>query len=69
MDPKKRKKAEKAYEESDIPTTFKSIKRQDHRHTGHVPAGNMYSPTDPNGSYTGMPYDTDEVPVQDADDL
>ena len=25
--------------------------------------------TDPQGSYTGRPVDTDEVPVQDADDL
>ena len=25
--------------------------------------------TDPNGSYTGRPFDPDEVPVQDADDL
>ena len=26
-------------------------------------------PTDPLGSWTGVPYDEDEVPVQDADDL
>lgn len=25
--------------------------------------------TDPQGSYTGVPADRDEVPVQDADDL
>lgn len=25
--------------------------------------------TDPNGSYTGKPKDTNEVPIQDADDL
>ena len=25
--------------------------------------------TDPNGSWTGRPLDTDDVPVQDADDL
>ena len=25
--------------------------------------------TDPNGSYTGRPENTKEVPVQDADDL
>ena len=25
--------------------------------------------TDPNGSYTGLMKDTDEKPVQDADDL
>lgn len=24
---------------------------------------------DPNGSYTGVPYDKNEMPVQDADDL
>ncbi|PKM61386.1 MAG: hypothetical protein CVU97_07230 [Firmicutes bacterium HGW-Firmicutes-21] len=29
----------------------------------------MYSDTDPNGSYTGVPRDDNEVPVQDADDL
>lgn len=28
-----------------------------------------YSNTDPLGSYTGIPKDEDEVPVQDADDL
>ena len=66
MDPKKRKKSGKTYEDSDIPTTFKSI----NRHTPkHISVGNMYSSTDPNGSYTGTPYNTDEVPVQDADDL
>lgn len=27
------------------------------------------SATDPQGSYTGVPADLDEVPVQDADDL
>lgn len=27
------------------------------------------SPTDPLGMWTGVPYDEDEVPVQDADDL
>lgn len=27
------------------------------------------SVTDPNGSYTGVPIDTNDVPVQDADDL
>lgn len=27
------------------------------------------SQTDPQGSYTGRPWDADEVPVQDADDL
>jgi hypothetical protein len=27
------------------------------------------SDTDPNGSYTGVPKDDSEVPVQDADDL
>ena len=25
--------------------------------------------TDPNGSYTGRPFDRDEKPIQDADDL
>ena len=25
--------------------------------------------SDPNGSYTGLPLDRDEKPVQDADDL
>ncbi len=25
--------------------------------------------TDPNGSYTGRPLDTEERPIQDADDL
>ena len=29
----------------------------------------MYSETDPNGSYTGVPTDKNEKPVQDADDL
>lgn len=27
------------------------------------------SHTDPNGSWTGVPADTEEIPVQDADDL
>jgi len=27
------------------------------------------SATDPQGSYTGVPADADEAPVQDADDL
>ena len=31
-------------------------------------AGNM-SKTDPNGSYTGVPLNPMEIPVQDADDL
>jgi hypothetical protein len=31
--------------------------------------GNMPSDTDPNGSYTGVPYTAGEIPVQDADDL
>lgn len=26
-------------------------------------------PTDPQGSWTGQPWDRDEIPVQDADDL
>ena len=26
-------------------------------------------PSDVNGSYTGVPYDPDDEPVQDADDL
>ena len=29
----------------------------------------LFSDTDPNGSYTGVPRETDDVPVQDADDL
>lgn len=29
----------------------------------------MYSHTDPNGSYTGVPKNKDDKPVQDADDL
>lgn len=29
----------------------------------------MASKTDPNGSYTGVPKNPDEKPVQDADDL
>ncbi|HAN21957.1 MAG: hypothetical protein A2Y15_05730 [Clostridiales bacterium GWF2_36_10] len=29
----------------------------------------LFSDTDPNGSYTGVPRDDNEVPVQDADDL
>lgn len=29
----------------------------------------MKSKTDPSGSYTGVPYDSKERPVQDADDL
>lgn len=29
----------------------------------------LYSDTDPSGSYTGVPRDDNEVPVQDADDL
>lgn len=29
----------------------------------------LLSDTDPNGSYTGVPRDDNEVPVQDADDL
>lgn len=29
----------------------------------------MYSKTDPNGSYTGTPHDKNEKPIQDADDL
>ena len=30
---------------------------------------NLYSPEDPNGSYTGTPKISGEIPVQDADDL
>lgn len=30
---------------------------------------NQFSKTDPNGSYTGVPSNTNEKPVQDADDL
>ena len=29
----------------------------------------FFSDTDPGGSYTGVPQDVDETPVQDADDL
>ncbi len=29
----------------------------------------MYSPTDPFGSYTGVPMDETDRPIQDADDL
>lgn len=32
-------------------------------------APKMYSATDPGGSYTGVPTDRSERPVQDADDL
>lgn len=32
-------------------------------------APKMYSATDPGGSYTGVPADRSERPVQDADDL
>ncbi len=31
--------------------------------------GMMGAPTDPNGSYTGVPINPFEDPVQDADDL
>lgn len=31
--------------------------------------GSLYSESDPDGSYTGVPRDLGEVPVQDADDL
>ncbi len=31
--------------------------------------GLPHAETDPFGSYTGVPMDIDEVPVQDADDL
>lgn len=36
-----------------------------------VPFGSPlgFIPTDPQGSYTGVPEARDEVPVQDADDL
>ena len=30
---------------------------------------NMISDTDPYGSYTGVPKDVDDKPIQDADDL
>ena len=33
------------------------------------PAGIGPIPTDPQGSYTGVPEQPDEEPVQDADDL
>ena len=29
----------------------------------------VHSPTDPEGSWTGVPQNENEVPVQDADDL
>ena len=32
-------------------------------------AAQRRSPTDPQGSWTGVPLDRDEEPVQDADDL
>ena len=38
------------------------------RKTQQIIAGNV-SRCDPNGSYTGVPLDPKEVPVQDADDL
>jgi hypothetical protein len=31
--------------------------------------GLMHAETDPFGSYTGVPADKDDMPVQDADDL
>jgi hypothetical protein len=42
--------------------------------TNHIPlegSMNMLGlfPADPQGSYTGVPADPNEVPVQDADDL
>jgi|GEM_PF-2505203 len=33
------------------------------------PIQSQPSPTDPLGSYTGVPIEEDEVPEQDADDL
>lgn len=33
------------------------------------PLANFQAKTDPQGSWTGVPADPDEVPVQDADDL
>jgi len=35
----------------------------------NVLSAQSYDETDPNGMYTGRPRDTDETPVQDADDL
>ncbi len=35
----------------------------------YTKAASKKSNTDPNGSYTGVPKDKDERPVQDADDL
>ena len=36
-----------------------------------LPAPGIFgiSPTDPQGSYTGIPVVPDEIPIQDADDL
>lgn len=36
--------------------------------TRQIIAGNV-SRTDPDGSYTGVPLEPGEIPVQDADDL
>ncbi len=34
-----------------------------------LPVDMAHTSTDPQGSYTGVPADQNEVPVQDADDL
>ena len=39
------------------------------RNDGFANDNSLYSETDPNGSYTGVPRESDEVPVQDVDDL
>ena len=37
--------------------------------TGYDDGSDMYSPTDILGSYTGIPKDSMDRPIQDADDL
>lgn len=34
-----------------------------------LPVDMAHTTTDPQGSYTGVPADQNEIPVQDADDL
>lgn len=55
---------------------MKKQQNQQQRRPGRIPAGplNLQDqmeeiPSDVLGSYTGVPEDWDEVPVQDADDL
>ena len=47
-----------------MPSRKKYPRKKETLHTPDVP-----SKTDPQGSYTGLPEDPLEVPVQDVDDL